>query len=243
MLSFPNPDKSWSLPPQPPSLPAELAQEALKAINFPEFWQRLFVGRLSLSREGESLRALKLSFDTSVRAHRAVLRQGMGTTSLQSWKFVASDVLGWCSLPVEVLLSLGTLQKHSVAASNAFNTPAGKAAQSFSSGCSVTKLELISRSEAKHEFFMCGKKYCQPVCCCEVLGIAALPVTGAGFTWMQSKSQHRDRPQGQLDKPLLLEKQLRRALGAVHEQTLQCFGFAHPLPPSMGSYVLAWSRG
>lgn len=34
-----------------------------------------------------------------------------------------------------------------------------------------------------------------------------------------------------------------KALGAVHEQTLHCFGFAHPLSPSMGGSVLAWSRG
>lgn len=70
--------KFWQKPPQPPSLPAELAQEALGAVNFPESWQELFVGKLSLSRGGERLRALKLSFDTSLRAHRAVLRQGDG---------------------------------------------------------------------------------------------------------------------------------------------------------------------
>lgn len=65
------------------------------------------VGRVTLSRDGGRLRALTLNSATSVRAYRAVLREGMGsTTLLWSWIFVASDVLGQCFLPMEVLSAL-----------------------------------------------------------------------------------------------------------------------------------------
>lgn len=83
---------------------------------------------------------------------------------------------------------------------------------------------------------------------CEVPGIAALP----GYRRRIYMDACRAGPshtgtelEGQLDKPLFLEKQYlrREPWDAVHEQISHWFGFAHPSHIPLGVTLLAWRRG
>lgn len=106
---------------------------------------------------------------------------------------------------------------------------------------SVTKLELISRSEAKHEFFMSGKKYCRlhillwsPRDCCPPW-LQEEDLHGC----LQSRSQpHRSRTGGTVGQTSVSRKAVpeKRAMGCCPWANITLVWFCSPFPHSIGSY-------
>lgn len=102
------------------------------------------------------------------------------------------------------MLCLGVLQNPSVLASNPFNTPSVKTAQSFSFGCSVTIWNSFLEVRLNMNFSCLERNIASLVCYREVPGIATLPGYRTGV-YMDAEQVPAPQEQSWRDKPLSLK--------------------------------------